>query len=82
MEQKEGNPQDQDRLLEPFNYDPHQDIIAANTALSTVLDYDEALLPEDEKEMVREIRNMAIRIVYIGLREIYFTNFYGEEENP
>lgn len=82
MEQEEGFTENQNGLLEPVGFDPHSDIIAANTAMNTVSEIDTALLPDEEKEMIAEIRSMAIRMTYLGLREIYYSNQYESEENP
>jgi hypothetical protein len=37
------------------------------------------MLGEDEKELIREIRQMSLKIIHAGIKEIYETNCYDEE---
>lgn len=62
----------------PLNITPHEDISACHSALTAISDYDEYLLSEEEKELIREIRQMSLFIIHIGIKEIYTANFYGE----
>jgi hypothetical protein len=39
-------------------------------------------MDEEEKQIYKEIKLMALYIIHIGLKEIYTSNFYGEEDTP
>lgn len=64
----------------PINLSPHEDIAACTNALGALGEFDVALLDEEEKEIVRQIRLMSLYIIHIGIKEIYTSNFYGEED--
>jgi len=63
----------------PINLSPHEDITACFSALSALEDFDYVMLGEDEKQLVREIRQMSLKIIHVGIKEIYETNCYDEE---
>jgi len=63
----------------PLSFNPHEDISACYSALSSISDLDTYLMDKDEKEMISEIKKMSLYIIYAGIREIYTSNFYGEE---
>ena len=65
----------------PINFSPHEDIAAALNSLNAIADLDPMLLDENDKEIVQQIRTMAISIVYTGLREIYEQNFYSQDNS-
>lgn len=65
----------------PINLSPHEDIAACFSALSALEDFDYFMLGEDEKELVREIREMSLKIIHAGIKEIYETNCYAPENN-
>jgi len=71
-----------EEVLEPLNITPHEDIAACTNALSAITEYDYAMLDEEEKELVRMIKKMALYIIHIGIQEIYTSNFYAEESTP
>ena len=71
-----------EEVIEPLNITPHEDIAACTNALSAITEYDYAMLDEEEKELVRMIKKMALYIIHIGIQEIYTSNFYGEEDTP
>ena len=81
MEQKKGLAEDQDRLLEPFDIIPHEDIQAASLAMGVIEELDSLLLTEEEAEMVNRIKKMALYITHQALWEIYDANNYGSENN-
>jgi hypothetical protein len=64
----------------PINLTPHEDIAACTNALGALSEYDVAMLDKEEKEIVRQIRLMSLYIIHIGIKEIYTSNFYGEED--
>jgi hypothetical protein len=47
----------------PINLSPHEDITACFSALSALEDFDYVMLGEDEKELIREIRQMSLKII-------------------
>jgi hypothetical protein len=55
----------------PINLSPHEDITACFSALSALEDFDYVMLGEDEKELIREIRQMSLKIIHAGIKEIY-----------
>lgn len=63
----------------PINLSPHEDITACFSALSALEDFDYVMLGEEEKELIREIRQMSLKIIHTGIKEIYETNCYDEE---
>lgn len=77
MEQKEGIAEDQDGLLDPT---PHEDIQAAALAMGVIEDMDSLLLDDEEAQMVRYIRKMALTITYQALFEIHEANWYGSKD--
>ena len=74
MEPKEGITENQDGLLDPT---PHEDIQAAALAMGVVEDMDSLLLDDEEAQMVRSIRKMALTITYQALFEIHEGSWYG-----
>lgn len=66
-------------IEEPLSMTPHDDVGAACAAINCVTEFDTALLDEEEKEIVKQIRLMSLYIIHIGIQEIYTSNFYGEE---
>jgi len=64
----------------PINLSPHEDITACFSALSALEDFDYVMLGEEEKELIREIRQMSLKIIHAGIKEIYETNCYNEQE--
>lgn len=67
-------------VIEPLNITPHEDIAACTNALNAIGEYDYAMLDDEEKELVMMIRKMSLYIIHIGIKEIYTSNFYGEED--
>ena len=65
----------------PINLTPHEDIAASTNALGALSEYDYGMMNEEEKQIYKEIKLMALYIIHIGLKEIYTTNFYGEEDS-
>jgi hypothetical protein len=65
----------------PINLSPHEDITACFSALSALEDFDYVMLGEDEKELIREIRQMSLKIIHTGIKEIYETNCYNATED-
>jgi hypothetical protein len=63
----------------PINLSPHEDITACFSALSALEDFDYVMLGEEEKQLIREIREMSLKIIHAGIKEIYETNCYDEE---
>jgi hypothetical protein len=41
---------------------------------------DDALMSREDAVLIQEIRVMVLKIVHTGIKEIYDSNFYGEEE--
>lgn len=78
MEQKEGITENQDGLLE---LTPHEDIQAAALAMGVVEDMDSLLLDNEEAQMVKSIRKMALTITYQALFEIHEANWYGSQNH-
>ena len=64
----------------PINLSPHEDITACFSALSALEDFDYVMLGEEEKQLIREIREMSLKIIHAGIKEIYETNCYNEQE--
>jgi len=64
----------------PINLSPHEDITACFSALSALEDFDYVMLGEEEKQLIREIREMSLKIIHTGIKEIYETNCYNEQE--
>ena len=64
----------------PINLSPHEDITACFSALSALEDFDYVMLGEEEKQLIREIRQMSLKIIHAGIKEIYETNCYNEQE--
>lgn len=77
MEQKEGITENQDGLLDPT---PHEDIQAAALAMGVIEDMDSLLLDNEEAQMVKAIRKMALTITYQALFEIYEGSWYGSKD--
>jgi hypothetical protein len=65
----------------PINLSPHEDITACFSALSALEDFDYVMLGEEEKELIREIRQMSLKIIHAGIKEIYETNCYNATED-
>ena len=78
MEQKEGITENQDGLLD---LTPHEDIQAAALAMGVVEDMDSLLLDDEEAQMVKAIRKMALTITYQALFEIHEANWYGSQNH-
>jgi hypothetical protein len=38
------------------------------------------MMDEEEKDIYRQIKLMALYTIHIGIKEIYTANFYGEED--
>lgn len=68
-------------IAEPLSLTPHEDIAACTNAIGALSEYDIAMLDEEEREIVRQIRLMVLYIIHIGIKEIYTANFYGEESS-
>lgn len=70
----------------PINFSPHEDIASCTNALNSVADWDTAIMLEEDKLMIEDIKRMALRIIYTALKEIYTSNYYEEEadtqDNP
>ena len=66
----------------PLNFSPHEDIAACTNALNALSEYDFGMMDDEEKEIYRQIKLMALYIIHIGIKEIYTSNFYGEEDTP
>lgn len=66
----------------PLNLTPHEDIAACTNALNALSEFDYGMMDEEEKEIFRQIKLMALYIIHIGVKEIYTANFYGEEDTP
>ncbi len=49
-----------EEVIEPLNSTPHEDIAACTNALNAITEYDYAMLDEEEKELVRMIKKMAL----------------------
>ena len=64
----------------PINLSPHEDITACFSALSALEDFDYVMLGEEEKQLIKEIREMSLKIIHAGIKEIYETNCYNEQE--
>jgi hypothetical protein len=64
----------------PINLSPHEDITACFSALSSLEDFDYVMLGEEEKQLIREIREMSLKIIHAGIKEIYETNCYNGQE--
>ena len=64
----------------PINMSPHEDIASCFAAISTLQEYDSAMMDEEEREMIKNIRTMCLYILHIGVSEIYTSNFYGKED--
>ena len=65
----------------PINFSPHEDIAACCNALNAITEFDIGMLDNEEKEIVRQIKLMSLYIIHIGMKEIYTSNFYGEEDS-
>ena len=66
----------------PLNFSPHEDIAACTNAINALSEYDFGMMDDEEKEIYRQIKLMALYIIHIGIKEIYTSNFYGEEDTP
>jgi hypothetical protein len=59
----------------PLNLTPHEDIAACTNALNALSEFDYGMMDEEEKEIYRQIKLMALYIIHIGVKEIYTANF-------
>ena len=66
-------------LDSPLSFNPHEDIGACTNALQSIDQFDKAMLDDEEREMINEIKRMSLYIIHIGIKEIFTANFYGEE---
>jgi len=41
---------------------------------------DDKLMSREDAMLIAEIKEMVLKIVHTGIKEIYDSNFYGEEE--
>ncbi len=64
----------------PLSLTPHEDIAACTNALNALSEFDYGMMDEEEKEIYRQIKLMTLYIIHIGVKEIYTTNFYAEED--
>ncbi len=48
----------------------------------TLSEFDYGMMDEEEKDIYRQIKLMALYTIHIGIKEIYTANFYGEEDTP
>jgi len=48
--------------------------------LNALSEFDYGMMDEEEKEIYRQIKLMTLYIIHIGVKEIYTTNFYAEED--
>lgn len=64
----------------PLSLTPHEDIAACTNAINALSEFDYGMMDEEEKDIYRQIKLMALYIIHIGIKEIYTANFYGEED--
>jgi hypothetical protein len=64
----------------PLSITPYEDIAACSMAMDCISDMDDALMSREDAVLIQEIRVMVLKIVHTGIKEIYDSNFYGEEE--
>jgi hypothetical protein len=65
----------------PIGFSPYEDIAACSMAMDCIQDMDGALMSREDAVRIAEIKTMVLRIVHIGVTEIYHSNFYGEEDD-
>jgi hypothetical protein len=63
----------------PLGFSPYEDIAACSMAMDCIQDMDGVLMSREDAERIAEIKSMVLRIVHIGIKEIYDANFYAEE---
>jgi hypothetical protein len=64
----------------PLSLTPHEDIAACTNAINALSEFDYGMMDEEEKDIYRQIKLMALYTIHIGIKEIYTANFYGEED--
>ena len=64
----------------PLSITPYEDIAACAMAMDCISDMDDALMSREDAVLIQEIRVMVLKIVHSGIKEIYDSNFYGEDE--
>ena len=66
---------------DPLSFSPYEDIGACSMAIGSISEFDSAMMGEDERQLIEEIKFMCLRIIHSGIKEIYQSNCYGEEED-
>lgn len=64
----------------PLSLSPYEDIGACAMAMDCISDMDGLLMSDEDREMIDDIKRMALKIIYTGIKEIYDSNFYAPEE--
>jgi hypothetical protein len=64
----------------PLSITPYEDIAACSMAMDCISDMDDKLMSREDAVLIAEIKEMVLKIVHTGIKEIYDSNFYGEEE--
>lgn len=64
----------------PLGFSPYEDIAACSMAMDCIQDMDGLLMSREDAAMIAEVKQMALKIIHTGIKEIYEANFYGEDE--
>jgi len=64
----------------PLSLTPHEAIASCTNAINALSEFDYGMMDEEEKDIYRQIKLMALYTIHIGIKEIYTANFYGEED--
>jgi hypothetical protein len=64
----------------PLGFSPYEDIAACSMAMDCIQDMDGLLMSGEDATRIEEIKTMVLRIIHTGIKEIYDSNFYGEDE--
>jgi hypothetical protein len=64
----------------PLGFSPYEDIAACSMAMDCIQDMDGVLMSREDAAMIEEIKTMVLKIIHTGIKEIYDSNFYGEDE--
>lgn len=78
--EKEGLDEEVLDFVEMEAYSPHDNIGAAYNALNAVEGLDDAIMTEQDKRRVRQIRRWSLKIIHQSLKDIHEIIFENDEE--
>ena len=64
----------------PLGFSTYEDIAACSMAMDCIQDMDGLLMSREDAAMIAEVKQMLLKIIHTGIKEIYEANFYGEDE--